>query len=334
MQNRMILLRRRPEGIPEVEHFEPVTREIPAMAHGKVLVRNLVLSVEPAMRGWVNAAANYMEPVPIGGVMRSFASGVVVESDAPEYRAGDFVTGMFGWQDYALVSPAQIDRRIEKSRLSASLGILGLTGMAAYFGMLDLGRPKPGDTVVVSTAAGSVGSCAGQLARLAGARTIGIAGGAEKCRQCVEDFGYDAAIDYRSEHDLSHAVAEACPNGVDVYFDNTAGPITDAVLPRLATGARVVICGTASTANWDTVPTGPRLERYILTKRATMSGLLVPAYRSRFPEAIAALERLLDAGKLTYAEDIFDGIEAAPGAIAALYRGENKGKLLVRIADV
>jgi NADPH-dependent curcumin reductase CurA len=225
-----------------------------------------------------------------------------------------------------------ITRKVRETDLplSLSLGLLGLNGVTAYFGLIDLGRPKPGDTVVVSTAAGAVGSAVGQIARLSGCRTVGIAGGPAKCATCVTDFGYDAAVDYKAG-DFKEQLAAATPDGVDVYFDNTAGAISDAVLARLAVGARIVICGTASVASWDPPPMGPRVERAILVKRATMSGLLIFDYAHRYEEAIARLAGWVRAGKLTWREDVLEGLEACPGAIAALYRGENSGKLLVRL---
>ncbi|MBS0518526.1 MAG: NADP-dependent oxidoreductase [Proteobacteria bacterium] len=332
--NRQVLLKARPTGIPQAEHFEIVERPLPAPGDGQVLVRNLYLSVEPAMRGWVSAVANYAEPVPLGGVMRSIAAGRIVESRHPDWKAGDLVVGMFGWQDYAAVDPAAIQTRVTDGTvpLSAWLGVLGINGLTAYFGLLDAGQPKAGETVVVSTAAGSVGSCVGQIAAIKGCRTVGIAGGSTKVALCRDVFGYDAAIDYR-RGDLDAALAAACPNGVDVYFDNTAGAISDAVLKRLNVGARVVICGTASIASWDPVPLGPRVERHLLVKRARMQGILIFDYAARYEEGRAELARWVREGRLRYREDILEGIDKAPDAIAGLYRGENLGKRLIRIAD-
>ncbi|MBI1396689.1 MAG: zinc-binding dehydrogenase [Betaproteobacteria bacterium] len=332
--NRQVRLKSRPSGIPQAEHFEIVAAPVPELREGQVLVRNIYLSVDPAMRGWVNAAANYSEPVPIGAVMRSFATGRVVASRDPAYAPGDYVTGMFGWQDYAAVHAASIDRKIVERDLplSTSLGVLGLNGVTAYFGLLEVGQPKAGETVVVSTASGAVGSCVGQIAKLVGCRTVGIAGGAEKVRLCRELFRYDEAIDYKAG-DLDHALAAACPEGVDVYFDNTAGSITDAVMKRLRPHARVVICGTASISAWDPPPEGPRVERHLLVKRARMQGFVVLDYADRYHEALEALAGWIREGAIDYREEIVDGIEHAPGSIAALYRGENLGKRLVRIAS-
>jgi NADPH-dependent curcumin reductase CurA len=333
LRNRQVRLRALPNGIPEAEHFELVETEVPALADRQVLVRNEYLSVEPAMRGWVNAAANYTRPVGIGEVMRAFTAGTVVESRSPVYKAGDRVLGVLGWQEYAAVDARAIARKVTDSDipLSAWLGVLGLNGLTAYFGLLEVGQPKPGDTVVVSTAAGSVGSAAGQIAKIMGCRTVGIAGGPVKTAFCRDEFGYDAAIDYKARGDLGKAIAEACPSGVDVYFDNTGGAISDTVLGHLAIGARVAVCGTASIANWDPPPMGPRITRHFLVKRARLQGFLVTDFTHRFDEAITRLAAWARAGQLRYREDILDGIEHAPGAIAGLYRGENMGKRLIRL---
>jgi len=331
--NRQVRLKSRPSGIPQAEHFEIVEAPIPDPADGQVLVRNIYLSVEPAMRGWVSAVANYSEPVALGAVMRSLAVGRVEESRHPDFHPGDYVTGMFGWQDYAAVDGKAIQRKVVRTGLpiSTSLGVLGLNGLTAYFALLEIGQPKPGDTVVVSTAAGAVGSCVGQIAKIKGCRSVGIAGGPDKVRMCREEFRYDSAVDYKAE-DFEPALAAACPEGVDVYFDNTAGTISDSVMQRVNVGARVVICGTASIASWDPMPQGPRVERHLLVKRARMQGFLVFDYAQRFPEALQELEGWVRAGQVHFREDILDGMEEAPGSIAGLYRGENLGKRLIRIA--
>jgi hypothetical protein len=311
-----------------------VEAPIPEPAEGQILVRNLFLSVEPAMRGWVSSGANYWEPVPVGGVMRSFTVGRVAASRHPEFSRGDFVTGLFGWQDYAAVDGSSVQRRITETELpvSTALGVLGLNGLTAYFALLELGQPKANETIVVSTAAGAVGSCAGQIAKIKGCRTIGIAGGPEKVELCRREFGYDVAIDYRAG-DLDARIADACPSGIDVYFDNAGGKISDSVLKNLAVGARVVICGFASIASWNPAPLGPRVERHLLVKRARMQGFLIFDYVGRYPEGLRALTEWVKAGLIHYREDILEGIEQAPGSIAGLYRGENLGKRLIRIAS-
>jgi hypothetical protein len=330
--NKQVLLKSRPNGIPQADNFELAETPLPEPGDRQFVVRNEFLSVEPAMRGWVNAVANYSTPVGIGETMRSFSAGTVIVSRHPGYAEGDKVMGMLGWQHYALSDGANITRKVKETDLplSLSLGVLGLNGVTAYFGLLDLGLPRPGDTVVVSTAAGSVGSAVGQIAKLSGCRTVGVTGGASKVAMCKGDFGYDEAIDYKAGG-IDAALKAACPRGIDVYFDNTAGSISDAVLKQIAVGARIVICGTASVPSWDPPPMGPRVERHILVKRARMSGLLIFDYAHRYEEAVARLAQWVREGKLKYREDIVDGIEHAPGAIAELYRGENLGKRLIRL---
>lgn len=331
--NRRVVLKSRPTGIPQAEHFEIVPAVVPQPGPGEVLIRNIYLSVEPAMRGWVSDVGNYSTPVAIGEVMRALAVGRIEASNLEGYVPGECVKGMFGWQDYAVVGPAAIERKVTARGLplSTALGVLGINGLAAYFGLLDVGQPRGGETVVVSTAAGSVGSCVGQIANILGCRTVGITGGSIKQRLCTDVFGYSAAIDYKTD-DLDAALASACPTGVDVYFDNTSGAISDAVLKRLNVGARVVICGTASVAHWDPPPAGPRVERIMLTRRARMQGFVIFDYAARYGEALAALEPWVRDGRIRYREEILEGIECAPDAIAGLYRGENLGKRLLRIA--
>jgi NADPH-dependent curcumin reductase len=331
--NRQVRLKSRPNGIPAAEHFEIVEAPMPELGDRQFLVRNDYLSVDPAMRGWVSAAANYAEPVGICEVMRSFAAGEVVASRHPAYAEGDRLMGLLGWQEYALSDGGAITRKVKEADLplSLSLGVLGLNGVTAYFALLEIGQPRPGETVVVSTAAGAVGSAVGQIAKIAGCRTVGIAGGPVKTNLCRDLFGYDAAIDYKAHEDIEAALSATCPRGVDVYFDNTAGPISDSVLRQLARGARVVICGTASVARWDPPPVGPRVERHLLVKRARMQGFLVFDYQHRYEEAVSRLAEWVRQGRLKYREDILEGIESCPGAIAGLYRGENLGKRLIRL---
>jgi len=330
--NNQVLLAARPEAIPREEHFRLTRSPVPEPGKGQFLVRNRFLSVDPAMRGWVSAVANYSDPVEIGAVMRSIAVGEVAESKHPDYAVGEWVCGLLGWQDYALSDGSDVwfkDPHDDLPR-STALGILGLNGITAYFGLLEVGQPKEGETVVVSTAAGAVGSAVGQIAKITGCRTVGITSSPDKIAQCREVFGYDAAISYRAD-DLDAALAEACPGGVDVYFDNTAGAISDSVYRNLAIGARCVTCGTAALSSWDPWPEGARVERHLLVKRARMQGFVIFDYADRFGEARAALADWLRAGKLAYREDVLDGLAQAPGAIARLYAGENRGKLLIRL---
>ncbi|MEE2998108.1 MAG: NADP-dependent oxidoreductase, partial [Pseudomonadota bacterium] len=252
MENRCVILNARPVGVPGADFFDIETRPVPDLKEGQFLVRNQYLSVDPAMRGWVNDVPNYSTPVPVGAVMRAVSVGEVVDSRHPDFKETDFVLGVFGWQDYAISDGSNVMRRLPEAdtSLSLALGVLGLNGLTAYFGLLDLCEPKPGETIVVSTAAGAVGSCVGQIARIKGCRTVGIAGGAEKARKCIDEFGYDYSIDYKNSRDLDAELAVACPDGADMYFDNTCGPISDAVFGHLALGARIAVCGTSSIQEW------------------------------------------------------------------------------------
>ncbi len=332
--HRQVVLASRPHGIPQAEHFRVVEAPVPVLQAGQFLVRNQFLSVEPAMRGWVNAAANYSDPVQVGDVMRSFAAGVVVASRHPGYAEGDAVMGMLGWQEYAVSDGAGIRRKVlEKDLpLSLSLGVLGINGVTAYFALTEVAQPRPGDTVVVSTAAGAVGSAVGQLAAIMGCRTVGIAGGAAKARLCTDAFGFDAAVDYKDSR-FAETLAAACPHGVDVYHDNTGGPVSDAVLPLVNKRARIVVCGTASVASWDPWPMGPRVERHLRNKAARMEGFLVWDYEPRYEEAVARLAGWGRSGRLKYREEVLSGIAQAPDAIAGLYRGENLGKRVIHLPD-
>lgn len=332
--NRQVKLVKRPQGIPEASDFEIVQAALPSLAPGHVLVRNIYLSVEPAMRGWVNAAANYAQPVPLQSVMPAFTAGRVVASQDPDWPVGTAVTGKLGWQDYAVAEAGALERVHEADGLplSTALGVMGINGVSAHYGLLEIGQPRAGETVIVSTAAGAVGSCVGQIAKIRGCRTVGIAGGPAKVRQCLETFGFDAAVDYKAP-DFEAALAAACGEGVDVYFDNTCGPISDAVMRHLKQGARIVVCGTASIANWDPLPQGPRVERHLLVKRARMQGFVIFDHPGHGAVARRELSQWIREGKLQYAQDILQGIEQAPGAIAGLYRGENQGKRLIQIAS-
>lgn len=333
--NTQVILSDRPVGIPQPGHFEIVEADIPEPKDGEFLVRNEFLSVDPAMRGWTNAAANYSEPVAIGSVMRAITAGKVIASKNHEFAVGDPVVGTLGWQEYAVTDGSNLRFRVpdlpgQDVPLSTFLGVLGSNGITAYFGLLRLGEPKEGDTVVVSTAAGAVGSAVGQIAKLKGCRTVGLTGSDEKVDVCVNEFGYDAAINYRTA-DLDAALRDACPDGVDVYFDSTSGAISDAVYQQFAIGARSVVCGTASIAVWDPLPTGPRIERTLLVKRARIQGLFIFDFQAEWPVAQADLCQWFLDGRLNYKEDMLEGIGTAPGSIQRLYNGENQGKMLIRI---
>ncbi len=330
--NRQVVLAARPAGVAQAEHFAIRDAPMPEPADGELLIRNLFLSVEPAMRGWIADAGNYAAPVAIGSVMRALAVGEVVESRHSAFTPGEIVTGWFGWQLHAAVGAEAVLRRVTETDLplSLALGVLGINGVTAHLALTTIGQPQPGETVVVSTAAGAVGSAVGQIAGILGCRAVGIAGGSEKVAQCLDLFGYDAAIDYK-EGALHEALASACPDGVHVYFDNTAGAISDAVYPQLAVGARVVVCGTASIAAWSPWPTGPRVERHLLVKRARAQGFVIFDHVERWDASVAQLAAWVREGRLRYAEDVLEGIESCPDAVAGLYRGENRGKRVVRL---
>lgn len=333
LENRRVLLNARPVGVPGPEYFSIDTAPVSDLKAGEFLVHNQFLSVDPAMRGWVNDAPNYLPPVPLGDVMRAFSVGEIIQSNHPEYQVGEMVSGLFGWQRYAISDGQNVMRRVTDTDLSPSLalGILGLNGITAYFGLLDVCNPQEGETVVVSTAAGAVGSCVGQLAKIRGCKTIGITGGPEKVALCTSEFGYDQAIDYKNAADLSGEIGEKCPEGVNAYFDNTCGPITDAVFEHLALGARITVCGTAAIQEWDPLPIGPRVHRQLMVNRARMTGFLVLDYKDRYMDAVADLADWVRGGHITSREHILGGMDNAPGSLQMLYQGENTGKLLIKV---
>ncbi|GAB2894225.1 NADP-dependent oxidoreductase [Paralcaligenes ginsengisoli] len=331
LTNEAIYVASRPAGIPTAENFRKDVQPVPTVKQGQMLVRNEWLSVEPAMRGWLADANNYSS-VAVGDVMRSLCVGVVVESNVDGFSAGERLMGWFGWQHYAVVKPAAVVQKVTASDIPPSLylGVLGLNGITAATALDKIGGPKPGETVVVSTAAGGVGSCVGQLAKSLGCRTVGLTSTPEKVKACHEQFAYDHVINYKTE-DIGAALQNACPDGVDVYFDNTAGQISDSVMRHLAIGARVIVCGTASIAKWDPPPMGPRVERILLTRRARMQGFILFDHMDTYGSYVSQLESLIRAKKLTYREHITDGLDTAMGAIEELYRGENLGKRLIRL---
>ena len=332
-ENRQVWLRARPNGIPMAEDFAIRAAAIPALGEDQILVRNSFVSVDPAMRGWIADKSTYWPRLEVGDTMRAYAVGEVLESRHPGYAPGDKIMGIFGWQDYAAVEESAVYYKVRDDALPLSLwlGVLGLNGLTGYFGMTEVCRPQPGETVVVSTAAGAVGSAAGQIAKIKGCRVVGITGGPEKVRQCLEEFGFDAAIDYKAVPDIDAALKDACPNGVDAYFDSTSGAIHDAVLRQINLHARIAICGTASYASWDPWNEGPRPERHLLVKRATMQGFLTPDFEDKYDQALADLSTWIREGRLRYREELLDGIDKAPGSISTLYRGANSGKLVIRL---
>lgn len=332
MLNRRVTLRNRPKGVAQAADFEIDAVQARQPDVGEIMVRNEYLSVEPAMRGWIADPGNYTDPVAIGAVMRALAAGTVVASEHPDHAVGDQVTGWFGWQEFATVPADAIVRTVRESDLplSLSLGVLGINGVTAHLGLTLIGEPRAGDTVLVSTAAGAVGSAVGQIAGILGCSAIGITSSPDKQALCTDVFGYEAALDYRRD-DLDAGIRALRPEGLNVYFDNTAGAISDAAYRNLARHARIVVCGTASVQNWDEWPSGPRVERHMLVKRARMQGFIMFDHQDRYEDSVAQLANWVREGKLRYREDFLDGIDACPDSIAGLYRGENLGKRIIRL---
>ncbi|MGA2591967.1 MAG: NADP-dependent oxidoreductase [Bryobacteraceae bacterium] len=331
-ENRQFKLIKRPVGMVQRSDFELSTSPAGEPGPGQVLVKVLYLSLDPAMRGWMNEGKSYIPPVGLGAVMRAGGIGRVVASNDPSLSVGDTVVGMTGVQDYAIANAKEmtkVDPRL--APLPRFLGALGMPGLTAYFGLLDIGQPKEGETVVVSAAAGAVGAVTGQIAKIKGCRVVGLAGGPDKCRYVVDELGYDAAIDYKSE-DVRAALARHCPKGIDIYFDNVGGDILDIALSLLAHRARVIICGAISQYNNREAIQGPRNYLSLLINHALMEGFVVFDYAARYPEGMQALAGWAMSGKLKAREDIVDGLETFPDTLQKLFRGENFGKLVIRVA--
>lgn len=331
LHNEVIRVVSTPVGIPSAENFRKEVQLVPDVKQGQLLVKNDWLSVEPAMRGWLADANNYAS-VHVGDVMRSLCVGTVVKSTSSEFNKGDRLLGWFGWQQYAVVNADAVVQKITANDIPPSLylGVLGLNGVTAATALDKIGSPKAGETVLVSTAAGGVGSCVGQLAKSLGCRTIGLTSTPDKVRACYEEFKYDHVINYKTDN-IEQELKKICPNGIDVYFDNTSGQISDAVMQHLAIGARVIICGTASIQKWDPQPVGPRVERILLTRRARMQGFILFDHMDTYGSYVAQLEAAVRSKTLNYREHVTHGLDTAPGAIAELYRGENLGKRLIRL---
>ncbi len=335
--NRRICLRSRPTGRIDGSTFELVEEGVPEPAAGQALVRNLYLSIDPTNRVWIRDEPGYLPPVAIGDVMRSGGIGRVVASSNDGFPEGDLVTGLLGWQDYALVGegqstlamplPSDLDAPIE-----SLVGLLGITGITAYFGIEDIGKPQAGETVVVSAAGGAVGSVAGQLAKMRGARVVGIVGGSDKCSLIVDEFGFDAAVD-RHDPRWQALLTDACPDGVDVDFENVGGEIMDAVFGMLNLNARVVLCGLISQYNATGRPSGPTNFPRLLMHRVHLQGFIVMDYLPRYAEATAKLAQWAAEGKIKQRDTVVEGLERAPEAVNMLFEGQNVGKLMVKVAD-
>jgi len=331
LTNHKFLLAARPVGMPKRSDWTYTEEPVGEPKEGELLVKVEYISLDPAMRGWMSDARSYTPPVGIGELMRALGVGVVTASRNPRFAVGDHVSGVFGVQEYAVTDGrgvTKIDTGV--APLPKYLSVLGMTGMTAYFGLLDTGQPKPGEMVVVSAAAGAVGAVVGQTAKIKNCHVVGIAGGTEKCRYIVQELGFDAAIDYKSE-DVKQSLRKYCPKGIDVYFDNVGGAILDAALANLARGARIVICGAISQYNNTGPVTGPSNYMSLLVNRATMKGMMVFDYADRYAQAGAEMAAWMAAGKLTSREDIVEGLATFPETLLKLFKGENSGKLMLKV---
>ena len=341
LTNHQVRLAKRPEGMATRDNWQFTTEPAGEPAEGGVLVKTLSLSLDPAMRGWMNEGKSYIPPVEIGAVMRAGGVGRVAASRNPAFAVGDIVYGTLGVQEYALVPQEDIKRNgLAKIDLNAGsitqwLNVLGMPGVTGYFGLMDIGEPKPGETVLVSGAAGAVGQTVGQLAKIKGCRAVGIAGGQAKCEWVVKELGFDACIDYKAgPAAVREGLKTHCPKGVDIYFDNVGGEILDEVLARLAPKARVVICGAISQYNTETGFRGPQNYMMLLVVRARMEGFVVFDYRDRYAEAAGEIAGWLQSGELQAREDVVEGgIEVFPETLLKLFNGENTGKLVLKVAD-
>jgi len=331
--NHQFRLAARPAGLPKRSDWSYTEESVRDPADGEFVVKILYISLDPAMRGWMNEGKSYIPPVGIGEVMRAGAVGRVVESKSPSFAVGDHVYSAFGIQEYT-VSNGEGVARVDTSiaALPVYLGTLGMPGMTAYFGLLEVGRPKPGETVVVSGAAGAVGAVVGQIAKIKGCRVVGIAGGSEKCQYVAKDLGFDAAIDYKAEN-VRDALKKNCPNGIDVYFDNVGGEILDTVLTQINLRARIVICGAISQYNNTSPVIGPSNYLSLLVNRARMEGMIVFDYADRYAQAGREMAAWMAAGKLKSREHVVEGLETFPETLLMLFKGENIGKLMLKVAD-
>jgi len=332
-RNHKFTLAARPVGMPKRSDWNYSEEPVPDPADGELLVKILYLSLDPAMRGWMNEGKSYVPAVKIGEVMRALALGRVVKSKNAGFAVGDYVYGVLGAQEFAISDGKGLSKVDPKlAPLPVYMGTLGMPGMTAYFGLLEIGKPKSGDTVVVSGAAGAVGMIVGQIAKIKGCRVVGIAGGEKKCQYVVKELGFDSAIDYKSE-EVRKSLRTHCPNGIDVYFDNVGGEILEAALANLARGARIVVCGAISQYCSTEPVKGPSNYMSLLVNRASMTGMVVFDYADRYAVAAREMGGWLAAGKLKSREDIIEGFETFPDTLLKLFKGENTGKLILKVAD-
>ncbi len=332
--NRRMVLKAYPTGAPGPEHFDIQEEPAGEPGPGEVLVRAIYLTVDPYMRGRLRPGPSYAEPQKIGEVMVGEVAGEIVASNADGFAVGDYVAAHTGWQTHGVADARDIRKLDPKAApISTSLGVLGMPGLTAYFGTLEVLTPRAGDTLVVNAASGAVGSVVGQIAKIGGCHVVGIAGSDEKCDFITKELGFDVAINHRTTKDISAAMRDACPRGIDCYFDNVGGPISDAAFENMAFKARVGICGQIAQYNDTEQAMGPRNLRHFLVKRATLQGLLVFDWRDRYGEGLARLTRWVQEGRIKYREDVVEGLENAPSAFAGLMEGKNFGKQLVRIGE-
>lgn len=332
-KNREIYLASRPEGMPEKSNFKLEIKSLPKLKEGEVLIKTLYLSVDPYMRGRMNDRPSYIAPFEINKPLTGSIVGKVVESKSSSFKPNDFVAGFLNWSDYS-IAPANLLQKLDPTikPISYALGVLGMPGMTAYFGLLEIGKPKKGETVVVSGAAGAVGTVVGQIAKIMGCRVIGIAGSDEKVEYLIKELGFDAAVNYKHKN-YAQELKKACPKGVDVYFDNVGGDITDQVLQLINQHARVVICGQISMYNAEKTDVGPRNWWILLTKSASAKGFIVSEYTHQFPKALKEVAEWIKQGRIYFHETVVDGLENAPEAFLGLFHGENIGKQIVKVSD-
>ena len=331
MRNKEIRLASRPVGMPTLDNFEFAETEVPKPGDGEVLVRLQYISVDPYLRGRMRDRKSYVPPFQVGQVIQSGAVGEVIESNSPKFQPGDVVTGMFGWRLHDVAKADHLMKLIPGISPTAALGVLGGPGLTAYFGLLDIGQPKEGETVVVSGAAGAVGMTVCQIAKMKGCRVVGTAGSDEKNDYLRRELNVDVAINYKTTASMAAALKEACPGGVDIYFDNVGGEVSDAVLPLLNEGARIVLCGQISIYNSDKPDTGLRPQPFLLVNKAMMKGFIITQYAQRFPEGIAQLAQWFMSGTLKHAETIVEGFDNTPQAFIGLFSGDNLGKQVVKV---
>ncbi|MDN3019491.1 NADP-dependent oxidoreductase [Paenibacillus sp. BSR1-1] len=331
---KQILLKNRPTGMPTHENFEIRETEIRQPGQGELLIRTVYISVDPYLRGRMNDTKSYIPPFQLNEVISSGVIGQVEESQSDLFKKGDLVLGSLGWEEYSIAKETTV-RKIDSTIAPASsyLSVLGMTGLTAYFGLIDIGKPKTGETVVVSGAAGAVGSIVGQIAKLKGCRVVGIAGSTDKVKYLVEELGFDAAINYKTQ-DVGETLKEVCPNGIDVYFENVGGKVTDAVYPLLNNFARIPVCGAISSYNNETEDIGPRVQSYLIKTSSLMQGFTVGNYSSRFGEGIQVLAGWLKDGKLKYEETITEGFDNTIEAFLSLFKGANLGKAIVTVSEI